>query len=34
MVSNGDPITDFPEIERTNMRDLWDKVYTTEKREF
>jgi ABC-type sugar transport system substrate-binding protein len=34
MVSNGDPIADFPEIERTNMRDLWDKVYTTEKREF
>jgi hypothetical protein len=34
MVSNGDPIADFPEVERTNMRDLWDKVYTTEKREF
>jgi hypothetical protein len=34
MVSNGDPLADFPEVERTNMRDLWDKVYSTEKREF
>ena len=34
MVSNVDPIADFPEIERTNMRDLWDRVYTDEKREF
>jgi ABC-type sugar transport system substrate-binding protein len=34
MVSNGDPIADFPEVERTNMRDLWDEVYPTERREF
>jgi len=34
MVSNVDAIADFPNIERTNMRDLWDRVYTDERRTF
>jgi ABC-type sugar transport system substrate-binding protein len=34
MVSNDDPIANFPEIVRTDMVKLWDRVYPTEPREF
>jgi ribose transport system substrate-binding protein len=34
MVSNDDYTEDFAEIIRIGMADLWDKVYTDQKREF